>query len=66
VGALVAAPILMAVGVASTRTFPLGGVLTAAVGVLVSVAIVAVVLAATWVPTRKVLRVPMRDALWRD
>jgi predicted permease len=66
VGALVAAPILTVVGVASARTFPLGGVLTATVGVLVSVAIIAVVLAATWVPTRKVLRVPMRDALWRD
>jgi ABC-type antimicrobial peptide transport system permease subunit len=66
VGALVATPILTVVGVASTRTFPLGGVLTVTAGVLVSVAIVAVVLAATWVPTRKVLRVPMRDALWRD
>ena len=66
VGALGAAPILTVVGVASSRTFPLGGMLTATVGVLVSVAIVAVVLAATWVPTRKVLRVPMREALWRD
>jgi len=35
-------------------------------GVLVSVAIIAVVLAATWLPTRKVLRVALRDALWRD
>jgi hypothetical protein len=32
----------------------------------VSGSIVAVVLAATWVPTRKVLRVSLRDALWRD
>ena len=23
-------------------------------------------LAATWLPTRKVLRVPLRDAIWRD
>ena len=51
---------------AKSPTFPLGGVLTATVGVLVSVSIVAVALAATWLPTRTVLRVPMRDALWRD
>jgi len=24
------------------------------------------VLAATWLPTRRVLRVSLRDALWRD
>jgi len=32
----------------------------------VSIAIIAVVLGATWLPTRKVLRVELRDALWRD
>lgn len=46
--------------------FPLSGVLTATTGMLVSVSILAVVLAATWLPTRKVLRVPLRDALWRE
>ena len=66
VGTLVAAPILVVAGAAATHFFPLGGALTATIGVLVSVAIVGVVLAATWLPTHKVLRVPLRDALWRD
>ena len=66
VGTLIAAPILIAIGVATTAYLPLGGVAAAASGVLVSMAIIAVVLAATWLPTRKVLRVPLRDALWRE
>jgi len=44
----------------------MSGALTATMGVLVSAAIVAVVLGATWLPTRKVLRVALRDALWRE
>ena len=36
VGTLIAAPVLLAIGVAATRLFPLGGALTAAAGVLVS------------------------------
>jgi hypothetical protein len=66
VGALVAAPLLTVVGVAVTRFFPVSGVLTAIAGVVVSASIIVVILAATWLPTRKVLRVAMRDALWRD
>jgi len=66
VGTLAAAPVLMVTGAASTYLFPLSGALTATAGILVSLAIVAVVLAATWLPTRKVLRVPLRDALWSD
>ena len=66
VGTLVAAPILAAVAAASTHFFPLSGVLTATMAVLVSITIVGVVLTATWLPTRKVLRVTLRDALWKD
>jgi putative ABC transport system permease protein len=66
VGTLVAAPILVVVGAASTHFLPLGAMLTATAGVLVSASIIAVVLAATWLPTRKVLRVPLRDALWKE
>ena len=66
VGTLVAVPILAAIGAAGTHFFPLSGVLTAVMAVVVSLAIVAVVLAATWIPTRKVLRVALRDALWRE
>ena len=63
---LIAAPVLLAIGVAATRLFPLGGALTAAAGVLVSAAIVAMVLATTWLPTRRVLSVPLRDAIWKE
>jgi hypothetical protein len=66
VGTLLAAPILIAIGVGATSYLPFGGAVAAASGVLVSVAIIAAVLAATWLPTRKVLRVELRDALWRD
>ena len=63
IGTLAAAPILAIAGVAATQLLPLDGVLTATVAVLVSFAIVAVVLLTTWLPTRRVLRVPLRDAL---
>ena len=53
-------------GVAAASLFPLGAGVTAAAGVLVSAAIVGVVLAATWLPTRRVLRVPLRDAIWKE
>jgi predicted permease len=66
VGTLIAAPILVAVGMAFMHFFPISGWLTAAAGILVSASIVGVVLAATWVPTRTVLRVTPRDALWSD
>lgn len=66
VGTLIAAPILVIVGMAFNRFFPIGGWLAAAAGVLVSGSIVGVVLATTWVPTRKVLRLTPRDALWSD
>ncbi|MCC6318569.1 MAG: ABC transporter permease [Gemmatimonadaceae bacterium] len=66
IGTLIAAPILAAVGFGFTRFFPVSAWLTAAVGLGVSLAIVAAVLAATWVPARHVLRVTPRDALWSE
>lgn len=66
VGTLIAAPVLLVIGVAAASLFPIGAGVTATAGVLVSAAIVAVVLAATWIPTRRVLRVPLRDAIWKE
>jgi len=66
VGTLIAAPVLVAIGVTASALLPLGGALTALAGVAVSAAIVGVVLAATWLPTRRVLRVPLRTALGRE
>jgi putative ABC transport system permease protein len=66
IGTLIAAPVLIVIGVAASQLLPLGGTLTAVAGVGVSAAIVGVVLAATWLPTRRVLSVPLRDAIWKD
>jgi len=66
VGTVVAAPILAVVGAAATHLLPLSGALAAGTAIVVSLSILSVVLGATWLPTRKVLRVPLRDALWRD
>ncbi|MEO7521203.1 MAG: hypothetical protein ABIW79_05250 [Gemmatimonas sp.] len=48
------------------RYLPISALLTVTPGVVVSAAIVAVVLAATWLPTRKVVRMTIRDALSRE
>ena len=66
VGTLVAVPFLVAVGLAFMHFFPIRGWLAVTAGVAVSAAIVAVVLAATWLPTRQVLRATPRDALGSD
>jgi predicted permease len=66
VGALVASPVLIAVGLAAASLLQLEGPLVTSLGVLVSLAIVGVVLATTWVPTRKAMRVPLRTALVRE
>ncbi len=66
VGALVAAPIVGVVGAAFNYYLPVGVWPTVAAAVLVPLSIVGVVLAATWVPTRRVLRIAPRDALWRE
>jgi hypothetical protein len=66
IGTLIAAPILVVTGIAFRHFFPIGGWLAATTGLLVSTSIVALVLAATWVPTRRVLRVTPRDALWSE
>jgi len=65
-GTVIALPILGVVGAAFRYFFPISGWLTAGAGVAVAASIVALVLAATWVPTRRVLRVTPRDALWRE
>jgi len=66
IGTLVAAPILGVIGALATHLLPLSGALATGTAIVVSVSIVSVVLGATWLPTRRVLRIPLRDALWRD
>jgi predicted permease len=66
VGALIALPAMLAMGVAFSRIFPIGMAASLMAGVLVSATIVAVVLAATYLPTRTALGIAPRDALWRE
>ncbi len=66
IGAVVALPLMVLVGLAFARFFPIAPWLALSSGVGVSLAIVAVVLAATWIPTRRALAVAPRDALFRE
>ncbi|HET7550920.1 MAG TPA: ABC transporter permease [Gemmatimonadaceae bacterium] len=65
-GALIALPAMLAIGIAFSRIFPVGMVASLVAGVLVSATIVGVVLAATYLPTRRALGITPRDALWRE
>lgn len=66
VGTLAAAPALVAIGIAATRALPLDPRVAAVAGLGVSASVVAIVVLATWVPTRRVVRLAPRDALWRE
>ncbi len=66
VGALVALPLTLAVGWGFSRFFPISLAVSLGTAVLVSAVITAIVLAATWVPTRRAIAVEPRDALWRE
>jgi predicted permease len=66
IGAVVALPLLLVVGVGFSKFFPIGAALAVTSGILVAATIVGVVLAATYLPTRRALRVSPRQALWGD
>ena len=66
VGTLVAAPILAAIGAGFMYAFPVSGWITLTAGTVVSLSVLSLVLAATSVPIRSVLRVTLRHALWRE
>lgn len=63
VGTLVAAPMLVLTGLGFMHFFPIDGWIAFVAGVAVSLSIVVAVLGATWLPTRRVLRVTPREAL---
>ncbi|MEP7382668.1 MAG: ABC transporter permease [Gemmatimonadota bacterium] len=66
IGAVVALPAMILVGVGFSRFFPIAPLIAIGVATAVAASIIAVVLAATWLPTRRALLVSPRDALWRD
>ncbi|MGE3526468.1 MAG: FtsX-like permease family protein, partial [Gemmatimonadales bacterium] len=65
-GALVALPLTLAVAWGFSRYFPIAFTVAAGAAILVSLTIVVVVVAATWLPTRRAVAIQPRDALWRD
>jgi predicted permease len=66
VGAVIALPLLVVTGIGFSKFFPIATVLAVTTGVVVAATIVSVVLAATYLPTRRALRVSPRQALWGD
>ncbi|MBL8959230.1 MAG: ABC transporter permease [Gemmatimonadetes bacterium] len=65
-GVVVALPLVVVVAAAFNHFFPVGVLPTVSAAVLVPLAIVGSVVAATWVPARRALRISPRDALWRE
>lgn len=65
-GVLVAAPVMLVVGLGFWRFFPIALAVSLGSALMVAATIVSVVLLATYLPTRRVLRTTARDALWQD
>jgi len=65
-GVVISLPLMGLVGLGFAKFFPIGIAATIASAVLVGTSIVAVVLLATWIPTRRAVAVALRDALWSE
>jgi hypothetical protein len=66
VGAAYALPLTLLVGWGFSRYLPIELGTAAAAALAVWLAVTAIVLVATWLPTRKAVGVELRDALWRE
>jgi hypothetical protein len=66
IGALIALPLLLGIGWASSLFLPISFALSVATALGVSATITMIVLAATWLPTRRAIAIAPRDALWRE
>jgi putative ABC transport system permease protein len=66
VGALSALPLTLLVGWGFSRYFPITLAVSVGTALGVAAAITALVLAATWLPTRRAITIEPRDALWRE
>jgi ABC-type antimicrobial peptide transport system permease subunit len=66
VGALIALPLLLAIGWFSSLFLPISFALSVATALGVSATITLIVLAATWLPTRRAIAIAPRDAIWRE
>ncbi len=65
IGTLLALPLLIGTAWLFARSLPIGLIEAVAAAVGVAVAITGVVLAATWIPARRAVRIEPRDALWQ-
>ncbi len=65
IGALLALPLMIGTAWLFARTLPIGLVEASVAACGVAMAITGVVLAATWVPARRAVRIEPRDALWQ-
>jgi ABC-type antimicrobial peptide transport system permease subunit len=66
IGAVIALPLTLLVGWGFSRYFPIALAVSVGTALGVSAAITALVLAATWLPTRRAIAIEPRDALWRE
>jgi hypothetical protein len=66
IGALIALPLLLAIGWVFSLALPISFSLSVATALAVSAAIALLVMAATWLPTRRAIAIAPRDALWRE
>ena len=66
VGAVFAMPLTLLTAWGFSRYFPIGLGVSAGAALAVSAVVAAIVLAATWLPARRAVAVPLRDALGRE
>jgi predicted permease len=66
IGVLIAAPLMAAVGFGFWHFVPIGWTVSLGSALLVAACIVGAVLLATYLPTRRALRVSAREAIWSE
>ncbi|MEP6763881.1 MAG: ABC transporter permease [Gemmatimonadaceae bacterium] len=66
IGVLISLPFMLLVGIGFWKLFPVGLFATIGSALFVATTIFAVVLLATYIPTRRAIRVELRDALRRE
>lgn len=66
IGVVISLPLMALVGLGFSKFFPIGALTALASALMVGTSIVAVVLLATWIPTRRAVAIELRDALWKE
>jgi predicted permease len=66
IGAVVALPVMVAIGIGFAHFFPIEAGVAIVTAIAASTFVSTVVLAATWLPTRRAVAIEPRDALWQE